>query len=60
MYRTEYSRYDVTTSGDVIATDVSVTWSNRQGEFSYLGIYDVDNSGDITASDCSLVWSNRT
>jgi len=60
VYITKYSRYDITTTGDVTATDVIVTWGNRQGEETYLGLYDVDASTDITATDVTLIWSNRT
>ena len=60
VYMTEGSRYDVTTSGDVVATDASKAWTYRTGETSYLGIYDVNGGGDITATDASLIWSNRT
>ena len=59
-YTTEGSRYDIDASGDVVATDASVTWSSRAGEKQYDGIYDVDDGSDITATDASLVWSNRT
>ena len=59
-FTTSGSRYDVTSSGDIVATDVSKTWAYRQGEASYLGIYDVGGNGDITATDCSEIWANRT
>ena len=57
---TDHSRYDITTSGDVVATDVAVTWSRRTGQSPYYGIYDVDGSADIVATDISLIWANRT
>jgi len=57
---TDGSRYDIDASGDVVATDASVTWSSRSGEKIYDGIYDVNSGGDITATDASIVWSNRT
>ena len=59
-FRTGSTRYDMDTSYDVTATDVTWGWTNRQGEYSYLGIYDVDESGDITATDASIIWANRT
>ena len=59
-FTTPSSRYDVTTSGDVVATDASKAWAYRTGEASYLGIYDVNGGGDITATDASLIWANRT
>ena len=59
-YTTGGSRYDVAGTGDVVSTDVSWAWNNRQGVKSYLGIYDVDNSGDIVSGDISLIWANRT
>jgi len=59
-YTTGTSRYDVTSSGDVVSEDVSWAWGNRQGQASYLGIYDVDASGDIVSGDISDIWANRT
>jgi len=59
-YNTTGSRYDVTNSGDVVATDVAVAWSKRTGQATYNGIYDVTNSGDIVATDMSAIWANRT
>jgi len=59
-FNTSGSRYDVANSGDVVATDVTIDWSKRQGEVGYDNLYDVDYSGDVTATDCSIIWENRT
>jgi len=59
-YKTGGSRFDVENSGDIVATDVIVTWNNRTGEKAYDVIYDVDWSSDITATDCTEIWANRT
>ncbi len=59
-YTTDNSRYDVTTSGDVVSADVSVCWVHRQGQASYDGIYDVTESGDVVSADVSAIWEHRT
>jgi len=59
-YKTGGSRYDVTNSGDIVATDATVCWDNRSGETPYDVIYDVDWGGDVVATDVSLIWANRT
>jgi len=59
-YTTESSRYDITTSGDIVSSDVSTCWTHRQGQATYDGLYDVDGSGDVVSADISLIWANRT
>ena len=58
-FRTENSRYDVTSSGDVVPADVSVTWIHRTPS-TYYGIYDVDGGGDVVPTDISIIWANKT
>jgi len=59
-YTTGSSRYDVTSSGDVVTDDVSWAWANRELVEPYLGIYDVDDSGDIITDDITDIWAHRT
>jgi len=58
-YTTSSSRYDVTTSNDVVSADAYKVWTFRAGEGNYYGIYDVNGGGDVTATDAYLVWANR-
>jgi len=59
-YTTAGSRYDVTTSGDVVFGDAIRVWDYRAGSQPYRGLYDVNAGGDVTFDDAIDVWDNRS